>query len=104
MVLLIVAAVLALFGWLIRYKKAVWLISGYNTASRKKKAEYDLEKMCRNVGAFVFVLAGVLALTGLALILTNNADTVACMGLGALLIIALGGIIWLNSSRWLKKQ
>lgn len=103
MPLIIVAALLAFLGWLIRYKKVTWLISGYNTASKKKKAEYDTDKMCRYVGALVFVLAGILALTGLVLLLTNESLAVAFVGLGAVLVAALGGIIWLNTGGRLKK-
>ena len=104
MPLIVVAVLLAFLGWLIRYKKVTWLISGYNTATKKKKAEYDIDKMCRDVGALVFVLAGILAATGLMMILTNNSLPVAFGGLGALVVVALGGIIWLNTSGRLKKQ
>ncbi len=104
MPLIIVAALLAFLGWLIRYKKVTGLISGYNTAPKKKKAEYDVDKMCRSVGTLVFVLAGILAITGLAMLLTNNSLSVAFTGLGALLLAALGGIIWLNTGGRLKKQ
>lgn len=103
MPLIIVAALLAFLGCLIRYNKATGLISGYNTASKKKKAEYDIDKMCRYVGTLVFVLAGILALTGLVLLLTNESLTVAFVGLGAVVVAALGGIIWLNTGGRLKK-
>jgi hypothetical protein len=104
MILIIIAAVLALIGRLIKIKKLTWLISGYNTASAKKKAQYDVDKLCCYVGNFVFVLAGILALTGAALLLTHDSDTVALIGLGVLMAAAVAGIIWLNTGGRLKKK
>lgn len=98
------AAVLAIIGWLIRFKKMTWLISGYNTSSAKKKAQYDTDKLCRYVGDFVFILAGVLALTGIALILTDESGGVALIGFCVLGVVAVSGIIWLNIGGRLKKQ
>jgi hypothetical protein len=104
MILIIIAAVLAIAGWLIKIKKMAWLISGYNTSSAKKKAQYDLDKLCCYVGNFVFVLAGILGLTGVALLLTNNSGTVALIGQGVLIAVAVTGIIWLNTGGRLKKK
>ncbi|OGO29701.1 MAG: hypothetical protein A2Z16_08470 [Chloroflexi bacterium RBG_16_54_18] len=44
------AIVLYLLGWLIKYKKVTWLISAYNTASKKEKERYDVEKLCKYMG------------------------------------------------------
>lgn len=48
-----------LIGYLIKYRKWSWLISGYNTASREKKARYDQEALCQGTGNFAFFLAAV---------------------------------------------
>lgn len=104
MILFIPAALLLIIGWLIRFKKVTWLISGYNTSSKKKKEEYDPEKLCRYVGNFVFVLAGVLALTATARTLTGESETAALIGFIILGIVALAGIIWLNTGKRLNKQ
>lgn len=34
-----------------------WLIAGYNTASKQKKANYDAKKLCRVTGAGMAVIA-----------------------------------------------
>jgi len=104
MILFIPAAMMLVIGWLIRFKKVTWLVSGYNTSSKKKKEEYDPEKLCRNVGNFVFVLAGVLALTAAARVLTGESEAAALIGFVVLIVVTLVGIIWLNTGDRLKKQ
>ena len=39
-----------------------WFISGYNTASKKKKEKYDEKKLCRTMGIGMSIIA-ILALT-----------------------------------------
>jgi len=56
MIYLIPAGLLFLMGWLIRYKKYAWLISGYNISSKEEKEKYDLDKLTRLMGSFLFLL------------------------------------------------
>lgn len=58
--LLVAAAVLALLGYLIRFRRWAWLISGYNTSSKAAKARYDVAALTRGVGNFTFLLAALL--------------------------------------------
>jgi uncharacterized membrane protein len=105
MVLFLPAAVLALFGWLIKYKKAAWLISGYNTSSKKKKAEYDKDKLCRYTGNLVFLLAGILFITAALIALFEPyTEDIALAGFLALLSVSLVGIIFLNTGGRVKKN
>ena len=59
---LVMAIFLILLGSLIKYGKAAWLISGYNTASKEEKDKYDIEALCRGVGHFLFALAGTMVI------------------------------------------
>ena len=48
---------LALLGYLIRFKKMTFLISGYNTSSKEEKSRYDEVALCKAVGNLLFALA-----------------------------------------------
>lgn len=61
----IISMVFLLLGYLIKYKKWSWLISGYNTASKKEKEKYDVDALCNSTGEASFILGGVLLLTSL---------------------------------------
>ena len=53
-------AVTALFvglGVLFSKGKGAFLIAGYNTMSKEKKARYDKNALCRFMGKFMFALA-----------------------------------------------
>ncbi|MDE5413199.1 DUF3784 domain-containing protein [Alkalihalobacterium chitinilyticum] len=54
-----------LLGYLIKYKQWSWLIAGYNTSSKEEKATYDKQALCNGVGNFIFLLSGLLFITGL---------------------------------------
>jgi Sec-independent protein secretion pathway component TatC len=58
MIFLPAALILFVIGLFVKYKKVTWLISEYNTASKDKKSEYDVEKLTKYFGNFLFVLAG----------------------------------------------
>lgn len=51
---------LVLIGWAIKYKKAYWLISGYNTMSVDKKKNVNVEGLGRFMGNACFVMAGII--------------------------------------------
>jgi hypothetical protein len=58
------AAVLALVGYLLRFRHWGWLVSGYNTSSREAKERYDVIALTTGVGRFVFLLAALVFLAG----------------------------------------
>lgn len=102
---LAIAAVLFLIGALIKYKKVTWLISGYNTAPKKEKEKYDVEKLCRYTGNFIFVLAAIWAATALLLFpLQEQADTVVWTGLSVLAAAIVIGIVFLNTGGRVKRK
>jgi len=52
---------LVVFGVMIRFFKAYWLIAGYNVMSKEKQADVDTERLGKFIGNMCFVLAGILA-------------------------------------------
>lgn len=90
--------------WIVKIKKVTWLISGYNTASKEKKEEYDVEKLCKYFGNFLYALAGVYMLWGIILlILPQYTDSVIISGFASSFIAIVIGIIYLNAGNKLKK-
>jgi len=71
---LIVTPPLLLFGigYLIRFRKMYWLISGYNTMSAAKKQKVDTEKLGVLMGNMCFIM-GTLMFTGIMLIVLGQA-------------------------------
>lgn len=56
------SVILIILGISIKYFKAYWLISGYNTMSKEKKMNVDVENLGRSMGNFCFVLSGLIFL------------------------------------------
>ena len=89
------AALMAVLGYLIRFQRWAWLISGYNTSSRASKERYDLPELTRGVGNLAFVLASLLILAGLGTLLGLAWLTVTAMVL--LTAAALGFLVYANA-------
>jgi NADH:ubiquinone oxidoreductase subunit 5 (subunit L)/multisubunit Na+/H+ antiporter MnhA subunit len=54
---LITPIILFIIGYFIRFKKASFLISGYNTSSKSKKEKYNEAALCKAVGNLLFLLS-----------------------------------------------
>ena len=50
---------LFILGYFIRFKKASFLISGYNTSSKSEKEKYNEEALCKDVGNLLFILGSI---------------------------------------------
>lgn len=97
-------AVLLIVGWLIKYKKVTWLISGYNTASKQEKQRYDIEKLCKYMGNFIFILAGIFFVMAIINVLISGyAEMVIWIGFGVLAVAIVCGIVYLNTGNRVKK-
>lgn len=57
---IIVAIVLAIIGIAVKYLKAYWLISGYNTMSKAKKKNVDIINLGKFIGNISFALSGII--------------------------------------------
>jgi hypothetical protein len=104
MIYLIPAGVFFLMGWLIRYKKQTWLISGYNISSKEKKEKYDLDKLTRLMGSFLFLLGSVFLLMFVAsILLTGYENEIAWVGFSVESLVIIAGLIYLNTGNRVKK-
>ena len=104
MVFFLPTAILLIVGWLIKYKKVTWLISGYNTASKQEKQRYDIEKLCKYMGNFIFILAGIFFLMAIINVLISGyAEMVIWIGFGVLAVAIVCGIVYLNTGNRVKK-
>lgn len=104
MIFIAVALLLFVIGQFVKYKKVTWLISGYNTASKEKQAEYDIDKLTKHFGNFMFVLAGALIVWGLAeLLYPEYAESIMWAGLITETVIIIAGLIYFNTGNRVKK-
>lgn len=104
MIFFIPMALLIIIGWLIKYKKVTWLISGYNTASKEKQAQYDIDKLCMYMGNFLFVLAGIfLVMAVISILFDEFTDTITIIGFCAEAAAIVAGIVYLNTGNKVKK-
>jgi hypothetical protein len=55
--MLLPVAILVIIGFMVKYRRAYWLISGYNTMSKEKKQNVDIEGLANFTGNFCFALA-----------------------------------------------
>lgn len=67
LVMLLPAALMAVFGWLIRFRRIYGLISGYNTMSQEKRRNVDIERLGALFGNCLFIMAGIMAAGALLL-------------------------------------
>lgn len=105
MIYFLPTAVLVIVGWLIKYKKLTWLISGYNTASKEEKQRYDIIKLCKYMGNFMFILAGIfLAMAVASLLINKYTDTITWTGFGVLIVVLVCGIVYLNAGNRVKTK
>lgn len=65
--------ILVAIGLLIKYKKAYWLISGYNTMSAEKKRKVDVEGLGKLMGNMCFVMAGIISVSAALLFFKETA-------------------------------
>ena len=68
-VILLPIILLVTFGLLIKYKKAYWLISGYNTMPAEKKKKVDAEGLGRLMANMCFTMAAIFTAAALLMFL-----------------------------------
>ena len=93
---------LAVIGYLLRFRQWSWLVSGYNTSSKATKDRYDVPALTRGVGNFTFFLAGIQVLAGIGFMAGVEWVPVAAMML--LAVASLVFLVYANTGgRYLKK-
>lgn len=96
---------LLLVGWLVKYRKWTWLIAGYNTASKREKETYDIDKLTRHVGNLIFILAGIFGVMAIAsLIFRDSLENIIRFGTTAFIATAVAGLVYINTGNRLKKE
>lgn len=104
MIFIVPAFLLFIIGYLIKYKRVTWLISGYNTSSQAKKDTYDLDKLCPLMGNFIFMLASILMIMSLLiLVFPRMTDEITVGGISLLAIFGTIGLIYLNTGKRILK-
>lgn len=96
-VLIIIAAILVIMGILILIGRGDNLIAGYNTASEKEKAQYNLKRLRGLIGGLLLVLAPMM------LLLHGNVTTADTFSFSALVFI-LCIIVVILANTWAKKK
>jgi len=105
LIFLLPAAVLFLLGWLIKYRQVTWLISGYNTASKKEKERYDIDKLCKYMGNFIFILASILLVMAIAAIFFDKyIDIIIPIGYSVFVVVIVCGLVYLNTGKRVLKD
>jgi hypothetical protein len=104
MIYFLPAALLLIIGWFTKYKKVTWLISGYNTLSKEEKQKYDIEKLCKYTGNFIFILAGIMLIMGIVSVAGVDPETVMLAGFPILAVAIICGIVYLNTGNRVKKD
>jgi hypothetical protein len=78
---LFIALLLAVIGYAVKYRKAYWLISGYNTMPAEKKKNVDAEGLGRFMGNCLFAGSALMAATFAFFALGVTAGGFAMLGL-----------------------
>lgn len=83
LVIFLPVVILVIIGYMVKYRRAYWLISGYNTMSKEKKQNVDVEGLANFTGNFCFALA---VLIGVASALLTGGYDIAAGVLFAMLL------------------
>ena len=82
-ILYAVAGLFAVLSVILLLGKGGWLIAGYNTASKEKKAMFDEKKLCRVVGG------GLSVITAMILVMALFGHVLPAQFVGVFLIIVV---------------
>lgn len=96
-VLIIVAAILVIFGVLILIGKGDSLIAGYNLASKEEKAQYNVKRLRGLIGGLLIVLAPMV-------FLMHGQDTMSATWSFVGLVFLLSIVVVILANTWAKKK
>ena len=94
--LILVAAIFVIMGVVILIGKGDNLIAGYNTASQKERAQYNIKRLRGLIGGLLIVLAPMLFLL--------HGETMAATGSFVALTVILCIIVVILANTWAKKK
>ena len=98
----ICALLFVILGIVLFCGKGSFLIAGYNTAGPKEKAEYDEKALCRAVGGLMFACAACFVVMALSEVFQTMAFF--WIGFALLLLVTCGGVVYMNTSRKVKRK
>ena len=102
-VIWIVAALMVAMAIPLLKGKGAWMISGYNTMSKKERELYDEKALCRYTGKLLLAVAAGMAVMGAGV--TDDGSSIALFYAGFALIMivcVVGGIPLFTMKRFLK--
>lgn len=94
--LIIIAALLAGMGIIILIGKGDNLIAGYNTASKKEKAQYNIKRLRGLIGGMLIVVAPMMFMLG--------QETMTAVGSFVALTFILCIVVVVLANTWAKKK
>ena len=94
--LIIIAALLAGMGIIILIGKGANLIAGYNTASKKEKAQYNIKRLRGLIGGMLIVVAPMMFMLG--------QETMTAVGSFVALTFILCIVVVVLANTWAKKK
>lgn len=97
-----IIALFAILGIVFLCGKGSFLIAGYNTMSAEEKVQWDERALCKAVGVLILIMAGCLAVVVLSAMLRNYIFLTVSILL--IFAVALGGVIFINTSKKLKRK
>lgn len=99
----IVTAILLLVALLIRVGKGDKLIAGYNTASEKERAKYDITRLRRVISWCLILITALLWLPNLIRALTDHVKPVVYFIWSTLILVVVVATLILANT-WAKKK
>ena len=104
--MLIISGITALFfvllGIIFSSGRGSSLIAGYNTSSPDVKAQYDEKALCRAMGGLMFACAACCGVMALCYVFDSMAFF--WIGFALLLAVTFGGVIYMNTSKKVKRK
>lgn len=97
-----VVLILIILGIVFLNGKGSFLIAGYNTMSTQEKAQWDEGALCQATGILMFLFAGCFSIIGLSILFYNY--ILLTVSILLILVVAFGSIIYINTSKKLKRK
>ncbi len=98
----ITMAFFVLLGVVFSCGKGGSLIAGYNMSSPQEKEKYDEKTLCRAMGRLMFAFAACAGVMALSAVFDHMAFL--WIGLVLLVIAAVSGVIYMNTSKKVKRK
>lgn len=99
------ALIMVILGVAMKFGKASFLISGYNTMSKNKKDKYDKIALSKFVGNLNLIIAGFLIFIAVAIkFFSTNIKLIVNIGTILFVLVIIIAVIFMNTGNKFKKQ